>query len=300
MLLGGTGVAGRSTLPRLLSAGHAVTVHARSEAAAGRLANAGGSVARFDADDPEQLRRALRGRDAVIDHRVSLPTTSRAVVPGAWPAFRHLRDRATALLVDAMTDVGVERLVRDVVTFVYADGGDDWLDEAAPVAASGPMAANLAAEGHVHRLTGAGGAGVVLRCGLFYGPDDRMSREMVHLARRGLTILLGPGPAWHAALHTSDIGPAVIAALDAPPGTYNVVDDEPMHRSDLVALLAACAGRPRLHRPPAFVAALAGSAGRVQARSQRVSNQRFREATGWEPSITTRRSGWPAAFDKIT
>jgi hypothetical protein len=58
-----------------------------------------------------------------------------------------------------MFDVGVERLIRDLVTFVYADAGEHWIDEDAPVAASGPMAANLVAERHIERLTTAGGGG---------------------------------------------------------------------------------------------------------------------------------------------
>jgi hypothetical protein len=58
-----------------------------------------------------------------------------------------------------MFDVGVERLTRDLVTFVYADAGEHWIDEDASVAASGPMAANLVAERHIERLTTAGGGG---------------------------------------------------------------------------------------------------------------------------------------------
>lgn len=297
LLLGGTGVAGASTLPRLLAAGHVVIAHARSEAAAGKLADTGADVVRFDTADPQALRRALGGCDAVVDHRVAIPPTARALLPGSWRAFRYLRDRATRELVDAMLDMGVDRLVRDLVSFVYAGGGDHWLDESAPVGATGPMAANLVAEDHLRRLTTAGGTGVVLRCGLFYGPHDAMSAETMRLARHGGALILGPGPAWHSALHTDDIGPAVTAALSAPAGTYNVVDDEPLRRDDLVALLASCTGRSRLHRPPRLVVPFAGAAARVQARSQRVSAARFHNLTGWQPSVLTRRVGWPAAFD---
>jgi hypothetical protein len=104
------------------------------------------------------LREALRGQDVVIDHRVSMPPTFRAALPGARRTFRYLRDEATARLVDAMLDVGVERLIRDLVTFVYADAGGHWIGEDTPVAASGAMAANLDAERQIERLTTAGAA----------------------------------------------------------------------------------------------------------------------------------------------
>lgn len=298
LLLGGTGVAGRSTLPRLLTAGHHVTAHARSEAAAGHLAEVGADVARFDSTDPAALRTAMRGQQAVVDHRVAIPSTARAALPGAWRTFRRLRDQATGELVDAMLDAGVDRLVRDLVTFVYADGGDGLLEEGSPVSASGAMAANLAAERHVTRITAAGGAGLTLRCGLFYGPDDAMSTETVRLSRRGLALIVGPGQAWHSALHTDDIGPAVLAALTAPPGTYNVVDDEPLRRADLISLLAAAAGRQQLRRPPRFTVALGGAPARAQARSHRVSAAHFRNVTGWRPGVPTRRMGWPAVFQR--
>lgn len=300
LLLGATGVAGRSSLPRLIEAGHTVTAQARSDAAAKRLAGTGATVAPFDTSDPEALRAALSGQDAVVDHRVQIPPSARAALPGAWRTFRYLRDQATAQLVEAMIEVGVTRLVRDVVSFVYADGGDGWLDEDSPVAASGPMAANLTCEGHVARLTSAGGTGVILRCGLFYGPGDRMSAETVRLARRGFAMVLGPKDAWHSALHTADVGPAVTTALEAPAGVYNLVDDEPLRRGDLVALLASCAGRSRLRRPPDVAVPLAGAAGRVQARSQRVSAARFHDLTGWRPMVPSRRAGWATAFQEIT
>lgn len=296
LIFGGTGVAGRATVPVLLAHGHHVTAHARSPAAAAKLRAAGAAVARFDAEDPGALRSALAGFDAVVDHRVALPTTAAGVMPGAWGPFRHLRDPALARLVDAMVETGVPRLVRDLVTFVYDDGGDGWLDEESVVSATGPMAANLAAERHVNRLTAAGGTGVVLRCGLFYGPDDRMSRETISLARRGIALVVGRDAGWHSALHTADVGTAVLAALAVPAGTYNVVDDEPMRRSDLAALLASCAGARRVRRPPEWMVPLAGAAARVQARSQRVSAQRFRAVTDWAPSVPSRRTGWPAAF----
>jgi nucleoside-diphosphate-sugar epimerase len=134
---------------------------------------------------------------------------------------------------------------------------------------------------------------------MFSGPDDAMSVETVRLARHGSALIVGPGSSWHSASHTDDVGPAVTAALSAPSGVYNVVDDEPLRRDDLLSLLASTAKRSRLRRPPGFIVPLAGAAARVQARSQRVSAARFHEVTVWNPTVPSRRHGWPAAFERI-
>jgi hypothetical protein len=47
-------------------------------------------------------------------------------------------------------------------------------------------------------------------------------------------------------IHADDAAAAVVAALDAPTGTYDVVDDEPLRRGEQRAALAAAVGRRRL------------------------------------------------------
>ena len=73
------------------------------------------------------------------------------------------------------------------------------------------------------------------------------------------------------------------ALTAAPPGVYDVVDDEPVTRRAYAAALAAAAGRRRAVRVPGRLGRFAGPQGRATARSQRVSNRRFREVTGWSP-----------------
>jgi len=71
---------------------------------------------------------------------------------------------------------------------MYPDRGAAWIDEAcAPD--NFPMAqANLAAEASANRFSAAGGAGVVLRFGWFYGPGARHSEEFFALARRHIAM----------------------------------------------------------------------------------------------------------------
>ncbi len=294
-MLGATGVAGRSTLPALVGAGHRVTALARGETKAAGVRAAGAESVTGDSEDEATLLGWLRGKDAVVDLRVKIPSPTAAAMPWAWREYVRLRDTAAGRLVDCALRAEVGLVVHDTVTMVYADGGDEVVDESSPVDAPGPLAANLATERHLERVTAAGGRGVALRCGQFYGPDDVMSRETLKNARRGLAMVLGPPAAWSSALHTDDIGPAVLASLDVPAGVYNVVDDEPMRRSDLLAVLADAVGRSSVRQPPAALTAMASAPIKSLTRSQRVTAARFRQESGWRPTVPSRREGWPAA-----
>ena len=297
-VLGATGTAGRAAIPVLVAAGHDVFGHARTDSAAAAVAVLGDTPVRADTDDPDELRAMLTGADAVVDLRVAIPPATRAALPLAWREYARLRDTGTGLVVDAALRAGVQRVIHDTVTMVYADGGDAQLDEDSPVDATGALVANLAAERHLARLSAAGGTGVALRFAQFYGPDDRFSRELMSAARRGRALLAGRPEGWTSALHTDDVGQAVLVALTAPAGFYNVVDDEPLRRRDVLDLLAQSAARTV--RPfPAWTSSLASAPVRALARSQRVSAARFR-ALGWRPSVPSRRQGWPEAFAAFT
>src|SRR5437879_910064 len=89
------------------------------------------------------------------------------------------------------------------------------------------------------------------------------------------------------------VASAVVPALEAPAGIYDLVDDEPMTRRDQDQALATAVGRRRLCRAPAWMKPKI--AGYLTA-SQRVSNRRFREATGWRPGSPSVREG----FAKVT
>jgi nucleoside-diphosphate-sugar epimerase len=294
-VLGATGTAGRAALPVLTAAGHEVLAHVRTDAGAAAVRSLGATAVRADTDDGEALRRLITGADAVIDLRVAIPPASRAALPWAWREYVRLRGTGTGLLVEAALAVGVPRLVHDTVTMVYADGADRELDEDSPVRASGALRANILAEQHLARYTSAGRAGVALRFGGFYGPSDKFSRELMAAARRGRGMVVGPPDAWTSAVHTDDVGSALLVALTAPAGVYNVVDDEPLRRRDLLAVLAAAAGVPKVRPLPGWAVRAAAAPVRALSRSQRVSGARFRQL-GWRPSVVSRREGWRQAF----
>jgi nucleoside-diphosphate-sugar epimerase len=89
-----------------------------------------------------------------------------------------------------------------------------------------------------------------------------------------------------------DAARAVVAAVKAPAGIYNVVDDEPMTRQALGDAIAKLLGvKPPKFMPP-WVAKLGGSLGETLARSLRISNGKLKEATGWQPTVRSARDGF--------
>jgi hypothetical protein len=79
-------------------------------------------------------------------------------------------------------------------------------------------------------------------------------------------------------------------ARQAPAGTYNAVDDEPLRRREYFDSLAEALGLPPPKIPPHWLALL--------ARSQRVSNRKLRVETGWAPKYPSVREGWVATLQE--
>jgi nucleoside-diphosphate-sugar epimerase len=106
----------------------------------------------------------------------------------------------------------------------------------------------------------------------------------------GIAAFPGPRDAYLPMIWVDDAARALVAALTAPSGVYDVVDDEPLTRGELFAALAQSVGRARLRVLPRWLMGLlAGPMVETLGRSQRVSNSRFKSATGWTPAVPNAR-----------
>ena len=78
--------------------------------------------------------------------------------------------------------------------------------------------------------------GVVLRYGLFYGPDAASTVEMIAMAKRRMLPAIRGDRSLLPCIHVDDAASATVAALErAPAGrTYDIVDDEPVSFSEIV------------------------------------------------------------------
>jgi nucleoside-diphosphate-sugar epimerase len=290
---GATGVLGRSAVPRLVEAGHEVTGVARGDAKAALVRSLGAAPVAVDLFDPSAVAAAVRGHDAVCNFATHIPGPTSMVRRSAWQQNDRLHAEASRHLVDAAlaSDAGV--YLQHSSGFMYAAGGDAWLDESAPLDPPPHGEAIVEAEAHTARFAAAGAAGVALRFGFFYGVDAPTTRDQLRLTRLRISPVPGRADAYYPAIHTDDLGTAAVAALRAPSGPYNVVDDEPLTRAEHATVLAEALGVLRLRLPPSRIA---GAVKRFDyiVRSQRVTNRRFRTATGWAPATPSARTGWPA------
>jgi nucleoside-diphosphate-sugar epimerase len=294
---GATGVVGRRAVPLLVAAGHEVTGVARTREKAAELKRVGATPVRVDLFDADAVRAAVAGHEVVINLTTAVPPGTKVFMPGAWRQMDRIRRNASAILADAAIAGGVERFIQESFAPIYAEGGDAWVDESAPVRPARYNRSVLDAERSAARVTQARRTGVVLRFGYFYGPDAGPALDsMIAFARKGRASWFGGPDGYLSAVSHDDAATAVIAALDLPAGIYNVVDDEPLRRRDYFGALASALGAPRPKFFPAWMRHLVGSLGETMARSQRMSNRKLRDASGWRPAYPSVREGWPATI----
>lgn len=293
---GATGVLGRETLALLQQNGHEVRALARSGQNLLRIRELGAEPVRGTLLDAASWRAALRGCDAILHLATCIPSKANIGRLSAWAENDRIRTVGTRLLVDMAIEAGVGTLIYPSVVFLYPDSGDAWIDEDFPTQPVAHVRSTLDAEGEIARFQAHGGRGITLRMGRFYGPDSWDVRDTITAAGYGLSIVPGSPNAYIPMIWVRDAARAVVAALErAPGGVWNVTNNEPLPLREHSAILAAAAGRRRLvGLPPVLLRLMLGtSLYDALTRSQRVSNRRFREATGWAPEVASARDGWP-------
>ena len=282
---GATGVLGRRVVPALVAAGHAVTAVARSDEKAAQLRAAGATPIQVDLFDRAAMRQAITRHDAVAHLATNIPIGAAAATPEGWRTNDSLRRDASAALAAAAIESGVARYIQESITFPYVDGGNDWITEDRERVYYWGNDSVRDAESAAARVTATGGVGVVLRLAMFMAPESAHMRAFVKAARRGLFAMVGEPEGYTSFIHVDDAARAVVAALDAPSGIYNVAEPDPVRRADHRRALATAVGRARIR-------AATGRAERTRletlaslARSHRISSRRLREVSHWTPTV---------------
>jgi nucleoside-diphosphate-sugar epimerase len=296
-LTGATGVIGRRVVPLLVHGGHQVTAIGRTPDKRQRLEQMGAAAVEVDLFDSGAFQRILPGHDAVINLATHMPSsTTRMMLPGSWKENDRVRREGSAILAAEASSARVRIFIQESFAPMYEAAGDHWIDETWPIRPARYNRSTVDAERSAGRFTEGGGSGIVLRFAGFYGPDAFHVRDMIKLVRKGWFPLPGSPDAYISAVSHDDAASAVIAALDAPAGIYNVTDDDPLPRRDFAGTLATALGvKPPRFLPP-WMAFLMGSIGELLSRSQRMSNRKLKAATGWQPRYPSVREGWPATL----
>jgi nucleoside-diphosphate-sugar epimerase len=287
---GATGVIGTSAVTALVAAGHDVVALARTPEKADRVRAMGAMPVLTGLGDHDGLVDLFTGADAVCNFATSIPVGYAGALPGAWRTNDRLRIDGVRRVVAAARVAGVRRIVQESVSFLYAEHGDDWVTEASPLDITPATEPATVAEAQVQDYRCDSRVGVVLRFGIIVG-DDAMTRWQLRAAARGRPIGMGRPEGWLHPVHTDDLGPAVVAALTAPNGVYNV-GAEPVQRGDYVQAYAHTVGRDGVGFLGPVLSKLAGGRAEPLTRSLRVSSDHFTASTGWTPQHGKFDSSW--------
>lgn len=291
---GATGVLGTAAVRRLVSSGHEVTGIARSPEKRKALHTLGAGAAEVDLFDAAGMRAAIEGHDVVCNLATRIPTGSATMRGSSWRENDRIRTDGSAILAKAAAECGTLRLIQEAVAFVYADAGQDWITEHSALAPTPMTRSSLTAGDNAMGFADQYRFAVVLRFGAFYG-DDANTRWQLDRVRKGKPVLLGDPDGFVSPITIEDAAGAVVAALAAPTGIYNVAG-QPVHRSEWARALATAAG---VGGSAKYVTGLSrrllGARADAVSRSQRISSDAFHAATGWRARTELTEGFAPAA-----
>jgi nucleoside-diphosphate-sugar epimerase len=205
-----------------------------------------------DARDPAAVKAAV-GRirpDAVINELTSLPRHyTPAEMKAATERDRTVRVEGNINLLESLRDAGVRRYLLQSAGFWYAPGAGP-ADESVPFISSASAGVEASARTYAEleaRASATPGIEVVaLRYGFFYGPGTWYTREgdVGDQLRQRRIPIIGAGQGVYSFVHIDDAAAATAAALESPPGAYNVVDGDPSPQHVWLTAFARAAGAP--------------------------------------------------------
>ncbi len=304
-LAGGTGAVGRQLVPELVERGHTVVATTRSPDKIGALRALGAEGVVMDGLDPASVRRAvIAAAPDVVVHQMTSLSGARDLrrFDDAFEYSNRLRTEGTDSLLAAAREAGAGRFVAQSFTgWPNERRGGPVKSEEDPLDPDPPrsMRRTLAAIRHVEETVGGirEPEGIVLRYGFFYGPGTAVSAggEIPEAVRRRRLPLVGGGRGVWSFVHVDDVAWATARAVEgAPPGLYNVVDDEPAEVRVWLPELARILGAPPPRRVPAWLARpLAGEAMVAMMTAARgSSNAKAKRVLGWTPLHPSWREGF--------
>ncbi|HZR82913.1 MAG TPA: NAD(P)-dependent oxidoreductase [Candidatus Binatia bacterium] len=293
VIAGASGAIGRPLVHRLTANRHEVFALTRSRDSAPALREIGAEPLIADALDPAAVRAAV-GRirpDAVINELTSLPRHyTRAEMSAAAERDRKVRVEGNMNLLASLRDAGVRRYLMQSSGFWYAPGAG-LADESVPFISSASPGVEAGARTYVELEARAsatpGIESVALRYGFFYGPGTWYTRDgdVGDQVRRQQVPIIGEGQGVHSFVHIDDAAGATAAALECPPGAYNIVDGNPSPQHVWLTAFARAAGAPAPPRVSEEEALRASGADAVYyaTRLRGASNDKARRELGFRP-----------------
>ena len=297
LIAGASGAIGRPLVLRLRANRHEVFALTRTPKSA-PLKELGAEPVTADALDAAAVKDAV-GRirpDVVINELTSLPRRyTPAEMKAASERDRQVRVEGNINLLAALHDAGVGRYLLQSSGFWY-EQGEGLADESVPFISNASPGVEAGARTYLElearALAAPGIAFVALRYGFFYGPGTWYTRDgdMGDQVRRQQVPIIGEGQGVFSFVHIDDAAGATAAALECPPGAYNIVDGNPSPQHVWLAAFARAAGAPAPPRVSEEEALRASGPDAVYyaTRLRGASNEKSRRELGFHP----RRLEW--------
>jgi nucleoside-diphosphate-sugar epimerase len=256
LVAGATSVPGLPLLRELNARGHDVVGLTRQSSKTPQIEQAGAKPVVADVFDANQINAVVADiePEVVVSLLTTLPKRGPMRVKDFEPA-RALWGRGAPNLVAAAQQAGVRRVVAESVIFAYGypTTGPALMDESDPYPGPPPPGgeAMLKALRDMEQTVLTSGdhsdtEGIVLRYGVFYGPEVPHTQMFTRLAKLwAMPALTGNGiVSW---IHIDDVAKATADAVDKGRGgqIYNIVDDRPQSFGDYIRELSATLRRPK-------------------------------------------------------
>ncbi|ALG08732.1 NAD-dependent epimerase/dehydratase family protein [Kibdelosporangium phytohabitans] len=274
-LAGASGVIGRRVTTSLIAQGHQVIGATRR--ASHVLARLGAEVSVVDVYDRAALAAAVAAArpDVVMHQLTDLSDGNRA-------ANARVREEGTRNLVDAALAAGVRRVVAQSIAWTYEPGTqpateDVPLDLESDADRIGTVQAVHTLEETVQQAP----EWVVLRYGLFYGPETWYAPGAL-MAQQAAAGRLPATADVTSFVHVDDAAAAAVVAMEWPNGFVNICDDDPAPGHDWTPAFCEAVGAPRPSRSDAPRTPWARGA----------DNGHARKELGWTPRWTSWREGF--------
>lgn len=296
---GGSGTIGVPLVRALVAAGYRVFATTRSDEKQAVIRGLGAVPVVVDALDAAAMEGAVRAAAPthVIHQLTALPRTGVRRESDLEPTNR-LREEGTRNLLRAAIAAGARRFVGGSFALLSAAAGGSAVDSkmsraAAAVRSLESQILDAARRGDIE--------GIVLRYGLFYGPGNPATQEMIALVRRRRLPTVRDDRGLLPYIHLDDAVSATVAALarGSSGRAYDVVDDHPSSFSAMVAEMAQIVGAPRPFAVPAWLPRLMSPfMARMIMTELPLSNEQARRDLGWAPRFPSYREGLRQAIER--
>lgn len=294
-IAGGSGAIGVPLTRALVAAGHQVTALTRSASKQAELRALGATAAIADALDRDRLVAAVElAHPTHVIHQLTALPRDGARRPSDLEATNRLRIDGTRNLLDAAVNAGARRFIVGSFAILSPRGPRDvQTDDPAAVAVRSMESQVL------ERTKQRAIEGVILRYGLFYGPETPSTVAMINMVRKRRLPVVRGDAGQLPCIHIDDAVSATVAALDrAPAGaSYDIVDDHAVSMTEIVEAIAEYAGAAQPFRVPAWLPRLvAPYMFRLASMRMSLSNAKAKAELGWQPKYSTMREGLAEMF----